>query len=192
MEKVPVYILAGGNSRRFGEDKARAVLDGLPLITRVAQCFAPVASSITVVADRAGKYRDLGLRAIGDLAPGLGPMGGLRTALSDCAGDQWLLLTCCDRIGVRLEWIESLMRLRRSDARIIAFQGSRWEPFPALYHSDILPEVAARIAEGDRALWRLMNQVAHVAVPQPESWHEVKDINTRQDLEEFNRCDEAV
>ena len=54
MEKVPVYILAGGRSSRFGHDKAMARLAGVPLLSRVGTLAAPFASRITVVAEHAG------------------------------------------------------------------------------------------------------------------------------------------
>src|SRR4051794_14706591 len=80
MNTFPAYILAGGQSQRFGSDKARAPLDGKPLIVHVAESLKPIASSVTVVAKDFGEYDDLGLVSIGDLQPGLGPMGGLLTA----------------------------------------------------------------------------------------------------------------
>ena len=81
MTRLPIYILAGGRSSRFGSDKARAVLDGEPLIKRVARMAMPIAESTTIVADRTGKYDDLGLRSIADDPPHLGPLGGLAAAL---------------------------------------------------------------------------------------------------------------
>src|SRR5437879_3536860 len=106
MDRIPVYILAGGKSRRFGSDKARAILDGKPLILHVADALRPIASSLTVVADISGKYDDLALTTITDLQPGLGPLGGLFTALNDCR-HPWLLLAPCDFAGIQPRWIET-------------------------------------------------------------------------------------
>ena len=41
---LPLYILAGGKSRRFGSDKARALLDGKPQLLNIAEAFAPIAA----------------------------------------------------------------------------------------------------------------------------------------------------
>ena len=78
-------VLAGGQATRFGSDKARAMLDGEPLIARLVKRVQPHASRITVVADVAGKYDDLGLTTIADDVPGRGPVGGLLAALRHAA-----------------------------------------------------------------------------------------------------------
>src|SRR3954452_12325135 len=96
--KLPVYVLAGGKSSRFGSDKARALIDGTPLIRILADRLSPFASSLTVVAEVAGKYDDLGLKTIADQVPGLGPMGGLKTilgSLPENSRSPWFLLVSC-------------------------------------------------------------------------------------------------
>ena len=98
---MPVYILAGGRSSRFGSDKARALLDGEPLVARLARQIEPVARRVTVVAEAADTYADLGLRTIADRRPGLGPLAGLEAALLDATNPpkstaDWLILLSCD------------------------------------------------------------------------------------------------
>lgn len=72
-------ILAGGQSQRFGSDKAVALLAGQSLIDRVAAALAPQVDSIVLVG-RDGRGGDIA--AIPDRPlPGLGPLGGLNAAL---------------------------------------------------------------------------------------------------------------
>ncbi|RDE07522.1 molybdenum cofactor guanylyltransferase [Sphingomonas aracearum] len=70
-------ILAGGEARRFGGDKAAAMLEGRPLIEHVADALAPHVAKVVVV----GRPWP-GLPAIDD-PPGVrqGPLGGLLAAL---------------------------------------------------------------------------------------------------------------
>lgn len=70
-------ILAGGTGRRFGSDKALALLAGRPLIAHVAARLAPQVETLVVCGrDWAGLPRlDDRPRA------GLGPLGGLCAAL---------------------------------------------------------------------------------------------------------------
>jgi molybdenum cofactor guanylyltransferase len=72
-------ILAGGRSSRFGADKARAAIDGRPMIAHVAEVLGrQVDHAILCGRD----YPETGLEWIADRpAPDLGPLGGLNAAL---------------------------------------------------------------------------------------------------------------
>ncbi len=70
-------ILAGGQSRRFGSDKAAAVIDGIPLIEHVASRLRPQVEVLVVV----GRQWP-GIKNIADMPDaGMGPVGGLAGAL---------------------------------------------------------------------------------------------------------------
>ncbi|MGV8042644.1 MAG: NTP transferase domain-containing protein [Thermoanaerobaculaceae bacterium] len=181
MEKLPVYVLAGGRSSRFGGDKATALLAGVPLLSRVVSMAAPLARRITVVADRQGKYESLGLRTIADPLPGRGPLGGLLAALAD-VGEGWALVLPCDLWVLRGEWIGRLLAARRPGSRVVVFRGARWEPMPGLYHAAARAEVAAAVERGELTLWRLYARVQTEAVALPESWPELAQVNSPPDL----------
>lgn len=189
MLPIPVYILAGGKSSRFGSDKARALVDGLPLIARVASMVRPMASRVTVVADLRDKYADVGLRTIADTEPGKGPLGGLATALGDLHPDEnWLLLVSCDLLLIRSEWLAALSSTAHPPAT--AFRGQYWEPLLALYHRSIGPAVRAQLATGNRAMQRLLDATAATAVPLPSDWPITLQANTPSDLQRFI-CNQA-
>lgn len=85
-------VLAGGRSRRFGSDKAMALLDGTPLIEHAIAALAAQTEAVIVcgrewtdwVADRP--------------APDLGPLGGINAALHAAAerGFDAVLTVPCD------------------------------------------------------------------------------------------------
>ena len=188
MDKLPVYILAGGRSKRFGSDKARVLIGGTPLIRRAADALEPVAMSIKVVAASAGAYQDLGLTTVGDLQPGLGPLGGLDTALADRQahdGKGWLLLTSCDLAHPDAGLARTLMEHIRPNAQAVVFKGERFEPLFALYHSSIHAAVRHQITSGQGAMWRLIQRADHVSVPLPEGVAGIAQINTPGDHERF-------
>lgn len=83
-------VLAGGESRRFGSDKAEALLDGTRLIDHAAASIAPFCESVVIVGRQNG--------VPDHPAPGLGPLGGLCGALAYGAeqGFDAVLTTACD------------------------------------------------------------------------------------------------
>lgn len=179
LNDLPAYILAGGESRRFGSDKARALLNGTPLIVHAARQLRP-AAAITAVARRPGQYADLGVETIADIRPGLGPLGGLEAALEHCGRDS-LLLVACDWARPSWMWAEDLAAAR-GDAAAAAYRSPKgWEPLFAVYHQQIRPAVADSLDRGRLSMQALLDAGEAVAVPLPPDW--TPQINTRRDLE---------
>ncbi len=188
---VPAYVLAGGRSSRFGSDKARAEVNGLPLIQHVVRALQPLVSSVTVVAAVDGHYDDLGLPTIGDLRPDLGPVGGLATALAHNAAQggasPWLLMAPCDVLGLRRAWLEQLLAHPRKGHHAVAFRGDRWEPLPGLYHLDARSVVDAAISEERLSLWRMVERCLPAAPTPPADWDTQRKVNRPGDLEGLER-----
>jgi len=188
VDPLPVYILAGGKSSRFGSDKARAVLAGQPMVARVAARLAPVAASVTVVADVAGKYADLGLTTIADASPGAGPVGGLVTALGHCEdahGAGWLLLAACDLVDVDAALVGALRAAAGStmdrSSRAVAFRAAdgRWEPMLGLYATALRADAERWFADGERAMWRVLEAAGATAVDLPGGRAGLGQVNTQ-------------
>ncbi|MDZ4849229.1 MAG: molybdenum cofactor guanylyltransferase [Pirellulaceae bacterium] len=160
---IHAYILAGGRSSRFGSDKARAMLDGIPLIVRLANALAANNCQVTVVAKQDGAYQDLALRTIADREIDRGPMAGLLRALEDLSesidrhcGD-WVLMNSCDLRQWEPSWLDALLSAKTSDALAIAFKAERWQPFPGLYHTALAPVINKRLINGDASLHGLLD-----------------------------------
>ena len=91
-------ILAGGQSRRFGSDKAGAVFEGKKLLDHVADALRPQVEDLVV----AGKAWP-GFKSVADLPEaGMGPLGGLAGALDHAwRHDFDAVLSCgCDVLDV--------------------------------------------------------------------------------------------
>ena len=94
MTRLLGAVLAGGQSRRFGSDKALAELDDRPLIAHAAAALAPHVETVAICGRAFGDYVALTDRP----APGLGPLGGLAAALRHAAnaGYDAVLSIGCD------------------------------------------------------------------------------------------------
>lgn len=183
---IPAYILAGGRSTRFGADKARAEVEGVSLMARQARVLAGLGMAVTAVADVADKYADLGVRTVADRVPGLGPMGGLVTALADAgSGTEWVLVTSCDLLRLEGDWVRVLRGACADAAEIVAFRDERWQPLPALYRVGLRTRVEGLIAGGQLALWALFESSRVVAAPRPVDWPERLAANSTAELAAF-------
>lgn len=86
-------VLAGGKSRRLGKDKAQVVFDGQDLLSRAVEQLKRMVSEVWVVGRNA---QDHGLEVpwMLDESPGMGPVGGILTALKKI--NRPLLVISCD------------------------------------------------------------------------------------------------
>ncbi|RDV02492.1 molybdenum cofactor guanylyltransferase [Sphingorhabdus pulchriflava] len=99
-------ILAGGQSRRFGSDKAEALYEGRALLDHVADVVRPQVTELVV----AGREWP-GLSKAADLPEaGIGPLGGLAGALDHAWRHDFdaVLSSGCDVIGIPADLAERL------------------------------------------------------------------------------------
>ncbi len=96
-------VLAGGGSRRYGSPKAWARLAGRTLLERALGILRAAGLETGVILNRAedspaAHAPPSGVPVRPDLTPGMGPLGGLRTALAWARerGDAGVFLLGCD------------------------------------------------------------------------------------------------
>ena len=131
------FVLAGGQSRRFGSDKARYIIDGQPMLKRVVERLANLFGSVTVIAKEADLYADLGCPTVADHYPVQAPLAGLLTAL-ELSGTAWTFIAACDLPALDEATIRRLWE-RRSGAGVIPEAGGRLHPLAAFYHQSARP-----------------------------------------------------
>jgi molybdopterin-guanine dinucleotide biosynthesis protein A len=149
-------VLAGGRSKRYGSDKAFAKLGGVSLLRRAARTLEPLADRVVVVANDLDRHSLEGKPVRPDLVSGLGPLGGLHTALAWAAEEamRGVVVLATDMPFVPAPLLEDLVsRLERGAAVVPASHGPRgFEPLCAAYDVGCLPAIEAAVERGDRAV----------------------------------------
>lgn len=194
------FILAGGQSSRFGSDKARAIVHGEPLLLRLIERLKTVTRlDITLVVNEPQRYSDFGVDAITDLQSDLGPMGGLYSAIYHHevtrGSTGWILLLPCDLLDYDPTWHRELLHQLLSaptNTKAIAFFDKSWLPFPALYHTSLLPNLQNAILTQQLSPRKLLTTLGNSAcgistagIPQ------IRSINTPEELEQYLKNDES-
>ena len=195
-------LLAGGRSTRMGLNKCTMELAGQTLIRHILVQLQPRAAEAFIIADDPEPYHDLSLPVIPDAVPGLGPLGGLATALGHAAQDH-VLVTACDMPFVCLPLIERmLVHADQADAVLPRFRGEV-EPLRAVYNRVCLAPVRQALGRGERRMISFLPEV-HVRYLEEEEIGELDpehltffNINTPADLARaeklapFRRGDES-
>jgi molybdenum cofactor guanylyltransferase len=188
--KIEGFVLAGGRSSRMGRDKALLDVGGVPLLVRTMLLVESVVGSATVIGESAG-IRALGLSTVPDDWPGVGPLGGIATALR-VSRAPWSLVVACDLPYLTKAWLEYLVsRALASDAdAVIAMNASGAEPLCAAYCESAEPAIRSAVSLGNLKV-RSMLENLRGEVIEPEEWKRFdsdgylfKNMNSPEDYEE--------
>jgi molybdopterin-guanine dinucleotide biosynthesis protein A len=167
-QNVHGFILSGGSSSRMGSDKALLEWNGQPLILRAARLLDPLVACVTVIGDPA-RYAALGLAVVPDDVPGLGPLGGIATALR-ISTTPWNLIVACDLPYLTAAWLEFLIsRALASRADALLPESERGpEPLCAVYHARCAPVISAALERGVRKVTDGLAGLVIETLPQKE------------------------
>jgi len=181
-DAVSVLILAGGRSRRMGQDKIWMELDGRPLIEWVVRRVLPVAGEILLSANAPGRLaafadslRGQGVpsRIVADSFAGAGPLAGLHAGLS-VARCELLLALAADMPFVSLALAARMIELAPGFDAVVpqmpvsATAEPSWEPLHALYRRSCLPAIETRLAVGERQMTCFLPHVRTRAITAEE------------------------
>jgi molybdenum cofactor guanylyltransferase len=158
IQNVPLtaVILAGGQSRRMGTDKAllRLPAGGPTLIERVVMAVSAVTDEIIVVAEDADRLPPMPVRFVPDAIANAGPLAGLVAGFEGARHPDILALACdLPYLSVALlRWMAALPR--QWDALVPRLPNEAgkegWEPLHALYTRTCLVPMRAALDRGDR------------------------------------------
>ena len=167
--KILGAILAGGQSRRFGSDKAEALFEGKALLDHVADALRPQCAELVI----AGREWD-GIISVVDIPEnGQGPLGGLAGALDHAQRNGFdTVLSCgCDLLGIPVD----LARQFGSAPAILDEL-----PIVGLWPADLADTLAAWLADpANRSVYRFADHIQARRVPTPSS---ITNVNRASDL----------
>jgi molybdopterin-guanine dinucleotide biosynthesis protein A len=142
-------ILAGGDSRRMGQDKAALMLDGKTLLERVTATMRQVFPKVIV---SVRQLRDgVELPQVCDEQPGSGPLAGLISGLAQ-TDTPWVFAVACDMPFVTQAVVEHLAVCRDGHQAIVPVVGGYKQPLAAFYAASALETMRASLAAGDKSM----------------------------------------
>lgn len=173
--KILGAIIAGGGARRFGSDKAAALLGGKPLIDHVTEALRPQVEALVVVGRDWPDMAMLEDRPAG----GLGPLAGLNAALhrARTLGLDGVLSAGCDTLPVPPDLAERLAGA--TPAYLEGHYLLSWWPVQL---AGLLDRHLSQ--ENDRSMRGWIARCGARAVPSPCPLH---NLNTPDDLAAYAR-----
>ncbi|MCY3573724.1 MAG: molybdenum cofactor guanylyltransferase [Chloroflexota bacterium] len=139
-------IIAGGQSRRMGRDKAFLRLGGKTIIQRLLERTANLGQAETLlITNNPAAYAHLQLPMHGDALPGKGALGGIYTALLRATCPVVLALAC-DMPFVNARLLRFMLRQLDAQTDVVV---PRVDGYPqslhAIYRQTCLPPIRERL-----------------------------------------------
>ncbi len=132
VENIKCCIIAGGKSGRFGSDKSLHLLEGKPMIAHTYDAVKPVFSEIYIIASNGEKFSFLDAKIIPDIIPGLGPIGGIYTAV-EFMDIERVFVFPCDMPFLNTEFIKYMIEIPGCYDIVVPEVNGRYQPLHAIY-----------------------------------------------------------
>lgn len=156
---VTGIILAGGKSSRMGTDKGLQQLCGKPLIYYAIQALSGLCNKI-IISTSSNEYKSFGYKTIADEIPGIGPMGGIFSALKQSRTEKNLVLSC-DLPFVSRELFSHILENSEGYQVAVPWQGHQhYEPLCGFYHASILDQLSLYIQRKNYKLPNLFDEIS--------------------------------
>jgi molybdenum cofactor guanylyltransferase len=172
-------IIAGGQSRRMGADKALLIVNGRPLLAAMIDRMSEQCGRIVVAVgdcERVAAYKEAVLPHCStpasriafaiDRYAGCGPLAGLHAGLAELQ-DGYALVMGCDMPQLSETLLERMAAAAERENADVAHAAG--QPFHAVYHTRVGRQALARLEQEDYRFMRLLDDAMAVQVdPQTE------------------------
>ncbi len=195
---VTGVLLAGGKSRRMGEDKRFILVGQRTLFERSCAVLCELFEQVCVVIAQDSPSLQANVPVIRDIIPDCGSLGGLYTGLQR-AQTQHIFLAACDMPFLNPDVIRYMVRLKDQADMVISQWASRLQPTHALYGRDCLPVLEEMMNLHNRKIQSMIGHpalrvrvIAEMEIRQIDrDGRSMFNINTPADLEHVRSVHDA-
>jgi len=180
-------ILAGGESSRYGRNKALEDFQGERLVDRCVAQLKPHTHPLLVVTNDLAPHWGVQATLVQDIVPRQGPLGGILTALVFSPHD-WIFVKAVDMPFFAAELLAHMAEHTKHHDVVVPMKNGHYEPLFALYNRRCLPAVLRSLERKDfrvTGFYRKLN----VKVLREKHWQRMdpkglsfKNINTSEDM----------
>jgi molybdopterin-guanine dinucleotide biosynthesis protein A len=184
-ESIWGLVLAGGNSRRMGKDKASLTLNGETQLSRAVRLLQSHTDQVFVSTSKEQQSDPLrqSFETIVDAYENMGPLAGILSAMDKNPSVSWLVLAC-DLPAIDDQTISYLLQNASPNHPATAFRSihdNLPEPLCAVYRPAARPIIDQFVADGFRCPRKILINSATMLLDQP-SPGALHNINSPEDL----------
>ncbi len=182
-------VLAGGESRRMGADKAFLPFAGKPLVARVLDAVRRACGTVILVVHSPDGFADLGAVVVTDALEERGPLTGIYSGLLR-SEDEYNFVAACDMPFLLPQLISHLESVSPGHDITVPRVRGMLEPLHAVYRRSLLPTIEERLRSGRKDVRGLLDGARVRIVTEEEIgrfdpvFRSFENVNTRREYEE--------
>lgn len=174
-------LLAGGTSKRMGQDKASYIFKGKPLMDYSLDILKAV-SDTQIIVSKDKRHTRQNTKVIADVIEDAGPLGAIYSAL-DFIDKDYAIVLACDTPYVVTEVINTLISSIKSYSIVIAAHNDRVHPTIGIYKQSIHKQLGEFLKKGNRKMMDFIESQEYVTVDFSHMDENIfRNINSVQDL----------
>lgn len=188
-------VLAGGESRRMGRDKAFLTLDGVSLIEHVLRALRGVFPRTIIVTNNPSAYVSYDAVIVTDAVDKQCPLTGIYSGLLH-SKDEYNFVAACDMPFLNPDLITYMAGLVNGyDIVVPMMDGKNVEPLHAIYSKKLLPIIAKRLQADERKIQGIFKEARVKYVTETEidrydpERRSFRNINTLDEYKEATCLD---
>jgi len=189
---VSGVILAGGKSSRYGTNKALVKIQGITLIEKVIGVMQSIFEHVILITNTPHEYSHLGLPMRQDLIKGLGPIGGIFTALTAIPNEAGFFVAC-DMPSLNQGLIRHMVEIRDDFDVVVPRISWKMETLHALYGKGCIAAIHRLIESKKYQTIQIFPEVSVRYVDEEEirefdpGLESFFNVNRPQELRRFNK-----
>ncbi|MDA1027810.1 MAG: molybdenum cofactor guanylyltransferase [Bacteroidetes bacterium] len=145
-------ILCGGQSHRYGSDKALILIDGEPLIRRAHRVLATVVDDIVIAVGPLGRTYEVNALQIPDKRMDAGPLAGIEAAFEATTAERLFVLA----VDLPLVEMRDLKEIVNQFHYPLTYardtQTGRDQPLCSIWHRSLQSPLSTYLNEGNRSV----------------------------------------
>jgi len=187
-------VLAGGESRRMGTDKAFLRVSGLPMVEHVIRTLRSVCEHVIVVTNSPEPYARYDVEVAGDAFNSRGALVGLYSGLLRSRSDRSLVVAC-DMPFLNAGLLSHMAGLAGDYDVVLPRVGDLIEPLHAVYSRELLPVIEDHLRRDKRRIRDILAglRVRYIREDEIDLFDPARrsflNLNTRKEYEEVTCSD---
>ncbi len=149
-------ILAGGQSKRMGRDKGMMEFNGKLLVEYAIDLLTPHCDGLLISAN-GRNYERFGYPVVEDEIKGIGPAGGVLSALKATGYDLNIVISC-DMPFLNDKAVKRLLQNIDEDKCVIPVHDGKTEPLFGIYHRNFQRSLTEAIANNELKMKKILEK----------------------------------